>query len=430
MIRHGDDVINAMLMQYGTDEAGDASSSFVAFDSDEAVIERARKYVEKMPPAVSGENGSAKTFNVACKLIKGFELSQNDALELMKDYSSRCDPPWSERELLHKLEDAKKASGKSGYLRQSKIENWHRVDNVEHRLPPKQRLSAPAPEPEKKTTTLRQAVQRSIEHAKAGKKNLIDLGIPELNKAIGGGAEFGELILIAARPSHGKSAMALQMISTMTRNGIKCAFLSEEMSELMIGKRVIQHASEVREYDWSVKTQQVSQQMDEYFQLREECIVIENTRKADVAAREIERLAKEEGVKAVVVDYVQLLQSKGSRYETVTENSVLLKQACAASGVLLIELAQMSRGIESRDVFMPKLSDLKESGQLEQDADIVLFLVWPWKIDQTKPKYEYNIFVAKNRNREIVSAYVPCEFNPSRQKITAKNPADDVEDPF
>lgn len=417
MIREGNDVLNAMLQQYGADEREAVASAFLAFDSDEAVIERARRYVEKMPIAVSGENGSAKTFNVACKLIKGFDLSINDALELMKDYSSRCDPPWSEKELLHKLEDAKRATGKVGYLRQAKVENWHRVDNVQHELPKQKPVKR---EPERKSTTLRQAVKKAAEHAKAGRRNLIDLGIPELNQAIGGGAEFGELILIAARPSHGKSAMALQMISAMTRNGIKCAFLSEEMSELMIGKRVIQHATEVREHDWNVKSQQLEHEIEQYFQLRQECIVIENIRRADAAAAEIERLARDEGVKAVVVDYVQLLQSKGSRYETVTENSVLLKQACAASGVLLIELAQMSREIEGRDSFVPKLKDLKESGQLEQDADVVLFLVWPWKIDPSKPKDEYNIFVAKNRNREIVSAYVPCEFNPARQMITAK----------
>lgn len=410
------DFVNSLLTRYGGEDELSPTGNFTAFDSDEAVIERARKYVDKMPIAVSGENGSGKAFNVACKLVKGFELSDNDALELMKEYSSRCDPPWSEKELLHKLEDAKRASGKSGYLKHAKQENWHRVENVTHALP---KAAKERPTPQKKTTTLREAVEKSIEHAKAGKRNLIDLGIPELNKAIGGGVEFGEMVLVAARPSHGKSAMALQMISAMTANGLKCAFLSEEMSELMIGKRVLQHASTVKEYNWNAMANQVRTEIDDYFQIRQECIVIENCRRAENAAAEIERLAKEEGVKAVVVDYVQLLQSSGSRYETVTQNSVILRNACTASGVLLIVLAQMSRSIEGRDTLTPKLSDLKESGQLEQDADVVMFLVWPWKIDAAKPKYEYNVFVAKNRNREIVDCYVPCTFDPARQKISS-----------
>jgi replicative DNA helicase len=127
-----------------------------------------------------------------------------------------------------------------------------------------------------------------------------------------------------------------------------------------------------------------------------------------------------------VVDYVQLLASSGNRFETVTANSVILRKVCTETGVLMIVLAQMSRAIEGRDSFVPKTSDLRESGQLEQDADVLLFLVWPWKLDSEKPKEEYLVFVAKNRNREIVDVVVKCTFDPARQKISGAGPKEEA----
>jgi replicative DNA helicase len=223
--------------------------------------------------------------------------------------------------------------------------------------------------------------------------------------------------MIAARPSHGKSAMALQMIDQMTSDGIQCAFFSEEMNSLTVGKRVLQFVVATPETMWNSNRQKIETDVDAHFQDRAECEVIENCRTAERVAEEIRELAAN-GVKAVVVDYVQLLSSSGNRFETVTANSVILRKVCSETGVLLIVLAQMSRAIEGRDSFIPKTSDLRESGQLEQDADVLLFLVWPWKLNSEKPREEYVVFVAKNRNREIVDVCVQCRFDAARQRIS------------
>lgn len=391
------------------------------FRSDAAVVERARKYLAKLPIAVSGENGSAKCFHAACVLVKGFELPSSDAMELLKEYSSMCQPPWSEHELHHKIDDACRAKGESGYLRNAKMERWEEI------AVPKYKAPKPQPKPVEKKT-LRGAVEKAIEHSRGARGHLIDLGIPELNRAIGGGAEFGEMVLIAARPSHGKSAVALQMISAMTANGIRCAFFSEEMSELVIGKRVLQFAQSIPFDAVDQHAAIVKHKVDEYFGLRQECVIFENCRTVENVCEQIRAAVRDDGVKAVIVDYVQLLQSSGSRYETVTANSVALRQVCSETGVLMIALAQMSRAIESRDSFIPKTSDLKESGQLEQDADVILFLVWPWKLNPEKERSEYHMYVAKNRNREIVSHFVPCRFDAGRQRVTASTVSTEISD--
>jgi replicative DNA helicase len=175
---------------------------------------------------------------------------------------------------------------------------------------------------------------------------------------------------------------------------------------------------------WNANRQKLETDVEAHFRDRAECEVIENCRTAERVAEEIRELAAQ-GVRAIVVDYVQLLSSSGNRFETVTANSVILRKVCTETGVLLIVLAQMSRAIEGRDSFVPKTSDLRESGQLEQDADVLLFLVWPWKLDTDKPREEYIVFVAKNRNREIVDVCVQCRFDPARQRITEAGPTEE-----
>ena len=95
--------------------------------SDDAVVERARKYVARIPGAVSGSSGHNTTFHVACRLVKGFDLSTDQALDVLTEWNATCDPPWSEHELQHKIESASKASGDTGYLRNVKPERWDEI---------------------------------------------------------------------------------------------------------------------------------------------------------------------------------------------------------------------------------------------------------------------------------------------------------------
>jgi replicative DNA helicase len=110
--------------------------------------------------------------------------------------------------------------------------------------------------------------------------------------------------------------------------------------------------------------------------------------------------------------------SKGkTSYERVTQTSIALRQAANDTGCLLLVLCQLSRDIEHRTQFVPMPSDLKDSGQLEQDADVITFLVWPHRIESSKDPQDFQVWVAKNRNRPINQTMVECRFEPSRQRI-------------
>lgn len=376
-----------------------------------SVIERAKRYIERLPASVSGQGGHNAAFHAACVLVLGFGLNKSEAMILMADFNRRCDPPWSEKELQHKVDSAAKQPGDRGYLRDARQEQWDEIEVPKYTEPVKTQQTFLA-------TTLHEAAAEHLTLLEAGKTGLLGMGIDALDGALGGGVAFGEYVLIGARPSHGKTAFAMQVLDSCCAAGYKSAIISEEMSHLALGKRAIQYAVDTPEEHWKHEIEAVRKELGDYFKEREQCLIIESVRTADAAADAIRWLAKEKGVKCIAIDYAQLLQAKGKgTYERVSEASKALRGAVSDTGVVLFVLAQLSREIEKRDKFMPKLCDLKESGQLEQDADVVTFLVWPHRINSEKPAKEFQIWVAKNRNRGIMENMVECEFTPSRLRI-------------
>lgn len=377
--------------------------------SDASVVDRARKYVATIPPAISGQGGHPQTFKVACVLVCGFALNESDALALLTEWNAGCQPPWSERELRHKIRSAMKEPGKKGYLRNVAPMNYQSIHVPEYLEPPQLR------EPDK--TTLHAAASGYLESVRIGAVKRIDLGIPDLDYAIGGGAEYGELVLFAGRPSHGKSAVALQMCHHWSANGIPSAFISEEMASLALGKRAIQFLSDVPEERWVIQGDRVAQQIETHFAERATCHVIERCATADVAVATIRNLAKA-NVRGIVIDYAQLLDAPGrTRLEKVTHTSIALRKVASECAVLLVALCQLNRDIEDRKKFAPRMSDLRESGQLEQDADVIVFGVWPHKVDSSHDPFVYQFYVCKNRNRPVNVAEFQCRFEPSRQRF-------------
>lgn len=391
-----------------------------------SVIERARRYMDTVPGAISGQGGHNATFRAACVLLCGFGLTKAEARVLMSEWNRRCEPPWSERDLDHKISDADKQSGPRGYLRDAKEGEWQKVKIPEYVAPappekkvkPKEEASGPT------VVTLKDATHRFLETLeKDGQEKLLSTGIDVVDAGIGGGMALGEMVIAAARPSHGKSAFGLQVCDACARAGLPTAIVSEEMSAIMLAKRTILYATPIGEPYWKQNILRVRTEMEEHFQSRTPCYIVEGCRSSFVAYDEARKLVETKGVRLVVIDYAQLLSNQGkSRYEQITHTSLTLRRLASDLKITVLALCQLSREIESRESFSPQLSDLKESGQLEQDSDVVFFLVWLYLLNQRKPKTAYQVWVGKNRNREIVSRQVNCEFDPSRQTIFAGEP--------
>lgn len=273
-------------------------------------------------------------------------------------------------------------------------------------------------EKSREATTLEAACNAFLDKVENGYEVSVKSGVPELDHSIGG-AEYGEMVVIAARPSHGKSAFALQWLEYAAVRGARSLILSEEMATMQLGKRSVQTITGVEQQNWGVEIQQVRGDVKAYFQHREPIYVQESCRTVSRAIDVMDTFCATYGVSIVAVDYLQLLKgTKQNRYEDVSEVSNELSQAAKRNNVILLCCVQCSREVEKRKGYVPINADLKESGQIEQDADKIIFVQWPLKFDPTySDPDEYRIYVTKNRNGEIKSPVMITKFNPERQVI-------------
>lgn len=226
------------------------------------------------------------------------------------------------------------------------------------------------------------------------------------------GLHAKELIILAARPAMGKSAFALNIATNMAINSKKSvAIFSLEMGSEQIADRMFSAVGQVEAQH--IRTGKLDhndwKRIDEAMsQLGNTNIYIDDT--PGITTREIRskcrRLANsEKGLDAIIIDYLQLVDSSskyaGNRVLEVGEVSRELKKLAMELEVPIIALAQLSRQLESRENKRPLLSDLKESGSIEQDADIVLFLYnddYYKRPKDVPPSSVMEVIIAKNRS--------------------------------
>ena len=237
----------------------------------------------------------------------------------------------------------------------------------------------------------------------------LESGYTKLDKMTSGWQK-SDLIIIAARPAMGKTAFVLSMaknIAVNFRNPV--ALFSLEMSNVQLVNRLISNVCEIpsekiksgqlADYEW--------QQLD--YKLRDLLdapLYVDDTPSLSVfeLRTKARRLVREHGVKIIIIDYLQLMSGSGksdSRQQEISDISRSLKALARELSVPVIALSQLSRSVESRQVKRPMLSDLRESGSIEQDADIVMFLyrdAYYNKESQTPNISE--CIVAKNRHGE------------------------------
>lgn len=264
------------------------------------------------------------------------------------------------------------------------------------------------------------AVQREYIQALADQeKKELSTGIAALDDAIGGGVSFGELVIIGGRPTHGKTMLALQLLSEFATQDHKSLLLAEDMSNYMIAKRLNRQASPIREDDWVPQRNALLYDVEQYWKDRLPWYIAP---KCGTLTRVVETVEKaaDQGIRIVCLDYAQQVSTDaGSRYESVTEISSEMRTLTARLDILLLMVCQLNRGNE-RGQTPPRSIDLRDSGQLEQDADVILLVDWPrQRGEEGVDKNEWHVRIDKNRNRETKKRVVKLVFNPSRQTVSS-----------
>ena len=251
-------------------------------------------------------------------------------------------------------------------------------------------------------------------HAKTDTVLGVDTGFANLND-LTSGFQKGDLIILAARPSVGKTALAL----TLGRNAaveaeVGVAIFSLEMSKMQLAQRLLSAETKVdlhrlrtgrlSDEDWMHLTRNIDR-------LAQAPIYIDDTPGISVleARAKARRLQREYGIGMVVIDYLQLMSGHlrtQSREQEISQISRGLKAMAKELDVPVLALSQLSRAVESRTDRRPQLSDLRESGSLEQDADVVMFIYRPEMYGLKSPDGESlegvaHIIVGKQRNGPV-----------------------------
>ncbi len=269
-------------------------------------------------------------------------------------------------------------------------------------------------------TQMRDACHAYLDTLAAGTPTYIPSGVPALDQSMDG-VGYGEMCVIAGRPSHCKSALALQWLDQAAAAKVPCLIISEEMSAVELGKRVVCRVSPLEQEHWSPDVvPELRQFVDLHYRDRAPIYLVESCNSIERAETVIDQFCGLHGVRLVAVDYLQLLGSKRQkRYEEITDVSVRLKQAAKRNGCAMLAVCQVNRNVEGRQNYEPQNSDLRDAGQIEQDADLIIHVQWPYKFDTSFPRDEYKMFVKKRRNGPIRQVVVNTTFDPERQRIGA-----------
>ncbi len=250
-----------------------------------------------------------------------------------------------------------------------------------------------------------------IEERFNNKSDLVGVttGFYDLN-ALTSGLQKSDLIILAARPSMGKTALALNIAQNVALQGKKgVALFSLEMPKQQLVKRMLCSEAEVdtqRITSGNMQPRDWEKLVDAMTRLSDARIYIDDASGitvTDIKAKCRRLMLEEKDLGLIVIDYLQLMEGGGNpndRNQQISQISRSLKGLARELDVPIIALSQLSRGVESRPDKRPMLSDLRDSGAIEQDADIVMFIYRDeyYNKDNTENKGKAEVIIAKHRN--------------------------------
>ncbi|RJP45594.1 replicative DNA helicase [Candidatus Parcubacteria bacterium] len=318
-----------------------------------------------------------------------------------------------EKKVLRDLIEASAEITESAFEPAQEVEDL--LDQIEQRILAISQKSLP-----QNFTHLRDELQTAYErieklHHGEGHLRGVPTGFDGLDKLLSG-LQKSDLVVVGARPSLGKTSLVLDIArNAALRGGVTVGIFSLEMSREQVVDRLISAESQVPL--WKILTGRITDDTD--FQLIQGAldrlskanVFVEDTPTLNIMQMRsmARRLQVENGLGLLIVDYLQLISprtSSESMVQQVTEISRGLKALARELQVPVVAVSQLSRAVDQRDVKVPRLSDLRESGSIEQDSDVVIFIYRKDRDRPDVPPEEQNIAqinIAKHRNGPLGS---------------------------
>lgn len=240
----------------------------------------------------------------------------------------------------------------------------------------------------------------------------IPTGFTDLDSMLSG-LQPSDLVILAARPSMGKTSFALNIAQNVAKKGYSCGIISLEMSKEQLVERMFCSLLEVD--SWKLRTGKLTEDdfmrignvMDQLYGMK---IYIDDSVGNSIAElrAKARRLQMEHGLNFLVIDYLQLMSAGGksssltNRVQEISEISRSLKALARELKIPIMALSQLSRAVELRPSKVPQLSDLRESGAIEQDADVVMMMYREdyYEEDSQRPGIT-DLFIRKHRNGPV-----------------------------
>ena len=256
-----------------------------------------------------------------------------------------------------------------------------------------------------------------------GETSGISTGIKGLDEYTTG-LHPGELLVLAGRPGMGKTTLALNIASSVAESGRPVVIFSLEMPHVQLGSKLLAESAGVNQS--AARSGTVSQgQIDRLVKAKNEADMVPlwicdrpaiRTAYIDAKCRQVEALAGQP-VGLVVVDYLQLMDGEGkNREQIVSSISRELKSIARRLECPVLALSQLNRSVESRQDKRPMISDLRESGAIEQDADAVMMLFRPDYYDNSAPHGLAELIIGKQRQGKVGT--VNLKFEPEQSKFS------------
>ena len=253
--------------------------------------------------------------------------------------------------------------------------------------------------------------------AEGNNRPYLGFGVPAVDASIQG-ISTGEMGIVFARPGHGKSCISMQWADQAMAQGHRVLMLNAEMNANSMGERYALRKIGLGREQWAGNEEMVKSELEKLrqsgFDPSPRFMMVSTI---DDVETEIRAQKSEYGITGVVIDYVQTIQNpKVSRYEAITDNSQRIKALALENDVAILLLAQASRQIEQRGQIEFLTSDLKESGSLEQDADLIAGLYWWGRgTNDSMPPNRADLHLIKRRNGPIHQSMVSMLFDAPRQ---------------
>lgn len=261
-----------------------------------------------------------------------------------------------------------------------------------------------------------QVVMNALDRISEASKNQggitgISTGFADLDEQTAG-MQPSDLVLIAARPSMGKTAFALNIAENVViKEDMSVAIFSLEMSKEQLVNRLFALESKIdasRLRTGDLNADQWNELINGASMIGKSKLIIDDTPAISVSElrSKCRKYKQENDLKMIMIDYLQLMTSSGrteSRQQEISDISRSLKSLARELNVPVIALSQLNRGVEQRDDKRPMLSDLRDSGAIEQDADVVMFLYRDdyYNKENSQEKNIAEVIIAKQRNGPV-----------------------------